>query len=231
MSRKLILFDFDGTIADTFPVFLSFAEREGFRFDKDEIETLRDLSMREAIGRIGIPAWKLPFVAGKFHRHFRRAVGSVLLVDGMSEAIRRLRQEGYALGIVTTNSRSNVIRILEREGMISCFDLVFSERNIFGKAGALGKIVRRFGIAPETAWYVGDEVRDMEAARAAGFSSVAVTWGFNSEKALRAAKADRIASSPTDMADPFLSFSERDPSLVGSEISGALPRKEYENIP
>jgi len=201
MSKKLILFDFDGTIADSYPIFLSFASREGFHFSEGEAGELRDLSMREVIEKLNIPAWRLPFFARRFHRYFRKAAQEVRLIDGIPSAIRKLNEEGYILGVVTTNSASNVRTVLRREELLSCFEYVFSERSIFGKARMFGRIVRRLGIPSETVWYVGDEVRDVEAAREAGLQSIAVTWGFNSDTALRAARPNRLASHPDELPD------------------------------
>lgn len=200
MSRKLIIFDFDGTIADTYPVFLTFASREGFVFDPGEAGALRDLSMREMVARLGIPAWKLPSFVRKFRRYFRRADGEIPLIDGMVDVIRRLHDEGHLLVILSTNDAANIRRILDRERLTGHFDIIRSERDIFGKARAIRRLVRKIGFAPTASWYVGDEIRDIEAARDAGVQSLAVTWGFNSETALRAAKPNRLAASPRELA-------------------------------
>lgn len=200
-SRKLILFDFDGTIADSFSTFLEFAGKEGFRFDAEKIDQLRDLSMREAILMVGLPVWKLPIAARKFHRYFAVESPKVRLIDGIKEAIIALHSDGCALGIVTTNDTANVKTVLAREGLSADFDSINSERSIFGKARTLKRIVRDLGIDPSTVWYVGDEVRDIEAAREAGLRSLSVTWGFNSAKALRLARPDHIVSHPDELID------------------------------
>ncbi len=176
MEQKLILFDFDGTIADVFPVFVSFAKEEGFHPAPGEVDELRNLSMREVVARLQIPTWKIPFFARKFHRYFEKVSGDVRLIDGMATAIQNLHGNGFTLGIATSNSASNVKKILNRENLSGCFDIIRSERNVFGKARTLIDIVRRFDVEPETVWYVGDEVRDVEAARKAGLKSVSVVW-------------------------------------------------------
>ena len=200
MSQKLVLFDFDGTIVDSFPVFLSFASREGYLFDEGEVGVFRDLSMKQVIDKLGIPAWKIPFFAKKFQHYFKKASADVRLVDGIGEAIRQLHEEGCILGIVTSNSKSNVEAILEREGVLFFFDHVFSEWNVFGKAGPLKRITRYLDVAENEAWYIGDEARDVEAAREAGIQSIAVTWGFNSESALRAMRPTFLASQPDELS-------------------------------
>ncbi|NTW13680.1 MAG: HAD-IA family hydrolase [Candidatus Moranbacteria bacterium] len=199
MSKKCIIFDLDGTIVDSMPILRSFVEHEGLLLDERDISALRDLPAGEALGRLGIGMWKLPYFAWRFRGYFRESLPKAVLISGIEEAVRRLYDEGHTLGVLTTNSRSNAIAVLERGGIGSRFSFVKSERNTFGKSKALRRIVNGYAMKPETVWYVGDEVRDMVAAREAGLRSLAVTWGFNSEKALRAANPDEIISRPDDL--------------------------------
>jgi phosphoglycolate phosphatase len=201
MGKQVIVFDFDGTIADTFPIFVEFARSEGFDFSPAETEGLRNLSMRDVITKLKLPTWKIPFLANKFHVYFQKASPKVPLFEGVADAIRKIYENGHVLAIVTSNSRSNVENLLDRDGIRDCFEIIHSERNLFGKARPLRKIMRRLQVEPEAAWYVGDEVRDVEAARGAGMRSVAVSWGFNSEVVLRAAHPDRIVASPQELPD------------------------------
>ncbi|MEI6650858.1 MAG: HAD hydrolase-like protein [Candidatus Moraniibacteriota bacterium] len=201
MQKSPIIFDFDGTIADTLPVFLEFARKEGVRFDGSDVAKWRDLSLRELIETLGIPRWKLPFIAWKFHRYFRKAAPQVRCKEGVIDVIRSLQQDGHILGIVTSNSRANVRTILSRENAVSCFSFVRSEWSVFGKARSLRRVVRRFGIGPDASWYVGDEVRDVEAARGAELRSAAVTWGFNSEKVLRSVTPDLVITEPRQLLE------------------------------
>lgn len=199
MQKSIILFDLDGTIVDSLPILRSFVEREGLSLDEREITTLRDLPARDALGKLGIGPWKLPFVVWRFRDYFQKSLPKADLIHGMVETVGALHDRGYTLGIVTTNSRSNAIKVLERGGIGPCFSFVKSEWNTFGKSKAMRRIVDGYGMKPEDAWYVGDEVRDTEAARDAGLRSIAVTWGFNSEKALRSAKPDGIVSCPDEL--------------------------------
>lgn len=72
MEKQVIFFDFDGTIADTFPIFVEFARSEGFDFSPAETEGLRNLSMRDVITKLKLPTWKIPFLANKFHGYFQK---------------------------------------------------------------------------------------------------------------------------------------------------------------
>lgn len=204
MGKQVIIFDFDGTIADTFPIFAEFVRSEGLDISPEETEGLRNLSMRDVIAKLRIPGWKIPFLTSKFHGYFHDKLANVPLFEGIPDVVRELHGNGCVLGIVTSNSRLNVENLLNRDGIRDCFEIIHSERSLFGKARPLRKIMRRLQVEPQTVWYVGDEVRDVEAARGAGMRSMAVSWGFNSELALRGAHPYRIATSPKDLPDLLL---------------------------
>ncbi len=200
MDKKVIIFDFDGTLADTFPVFVEFARGEGLDCGPEETEDLRNLSIRDVIAKLRIPTWKIPFLTAKFHGYFKKASPRVPLFKGIVDVIRDLRESGRILAIVTSNSRSNVENLLNRDGIRDCFDIIHSERSLFGKARPLRNIMRQLRALPNDAWYVGDEVRDVEAAREAGMQSLAVSWGFNSEAVLRASHPDSLAFEPSELS-------------------------------
>ncbi len=71
---------------------------------------------------------------------------------------------------------------------------------LFGKGRALRRIMRAERIRPAQVVYIGDEVRDMEAARSVGVTAVAATWGFQSEDVLRASGPAHVAASPGEVA-------------------------------
>lgn len=201
---RLAIFDFDGTLADSFPWFLgavnSAAERYRFRRIEDaDVERLRGLSAREMMVHLHVSAWKLPLVV----RHMR-AMASANLHHfkpfyGVLPLLHALADRGVALAVVTSNSRPNVERVLGPE---VCARVGFWEcgASVFGKAPRLRRVLARSRVAAADALCIGDEVRDADAARAAGIPFAAVTWGYTSEAALRAQNPAHVFSSVPDLA-------------------------------
>src|SRR3569623_2343063 len=100
MHNDLIVFDLDGTLADSFPFFVSvhnrLADRHGFRrIEPADIQSLRTLSAREVMRHVGLPRWKLPRVAGNFVHLMREA--DVRLFDGIGDALETLHRRGAAI--------------------------------------------------------------------------------------------------------------------------------------
>ena len=189
MPYSLLIFDLDGTLADSFPFFLrvhdDLAHRHGFRaIGDDDVEPLRRLTSREMLARSGLPAWRLPVVARDFIRHMHQSA-PVPLFDGVVTALLGLHQAGVRLAIVTSNSRANVERVLGPDLLLTCAH-VDCGASIFGKAARLRRVLRTLAIAPRDSLYIGDQTADAEAARAAGMDFGAVHWGYATPAALTA---------------------------------------------
>lgn len=203
MPYSLVIFDLDGTLADSFPWFRrhvnGVADRFGFRRIADEdVEGLRHADLRDIFIRLEVPAWKLPAIA----RHMRRLKGQHLkdipLFRGADAMLHTLAEAGFRLALVSSDSEANARRQLgQLAGLFSHFDCGAS---VFGKAAKFRRVVRRAGFKPEAVISIGDEVRDIEAARAAGIACGAVRWGFASAEALHACTPDLIFERMEDIA-------------------------------
>jgi phosphoglycolate phosphatase-like HAD superfamily hydrolase len=195
---KLVIFDFDGTLADTFPwfagIFNDVADRFGFaRHEPAAIERLRGLSGRELIRHLGIPAWKIPLIARHVRRLKSRDAASIRLFGGVPALLRRLNTAGAELAVVSSNAYPNVRTIMgaDNVSLVTQFECGAS---LFGKKSRFERVRRRSGLAPSEILCVGDEIRDAEAARTAGIPFGAVTWGFTTREALLAQRPAELFS-------------------------------------
>lgn len=188
MRYKLAIFDFDGTLADSFPflvsVFNDLAARHGFRkVEAHEVEGFRGYGARELMKRLGMPGWKLPIVAAHFTALMRDHIERIRLFDGVDAMLRRLAERGAALAIVSSNSEENVRAVLgaHNTALIREFECGAS---IFGKRARIRKVLRRTGIPGAEAIYIGDQVTDLLAAGGEKVAFGAVTWGYGTAASL-----------------------------------------------
>lgn len=205
MSYNLAIFDFDGTLANTVPWFAGVvnrvADRYGFkRVEKPDHETLRGYGPRRVLQALGVPLWKVPLIAYHLRALLARDIDQISLFDGVDTLLQTLSRESVLLAVVSSNSYDNVCRILgpENAAMIDTFACGVS---IFGKAVKLRGVLGSCGVPGSEAIYIGDEVRDIEAARAAGVASGAVSWGYNTVESLRACAPDEIFTSINEMVE------------------------------
>lgn len=109
-----------------------------------------------------------------------------------------LKKNNVKVDIVTSNSKENVLLFLE-QWHIKGIDFIFSAKNLFGKAKVIKNLITKHQLEKESVIYVGDEIRDIEAAHQAKIKIIAVDWGFNSKKRLAQAKPDLLISQPKEI--------------------------------
>ena len=188
-ATNLIIFDFDGTIADSLVIFIEATNRLAKDFGYLQVSSsqtthLRTLSLREMIQELGIPAWKLPFFLGRFRKELNQLMLELQLVNGIKEALFEIKHQGYRLGIVTSNSRQNVEKFLLLQELNHLFEFIYGGQVLSGKARALKKLIRLNRVNPQQLIFIGDEKSDVKAAKQVGLSSIAVSWGFNDRSVL-----------------------------------------------
>jgi phosphoglycolate phosphatase len=208
MRYALAIFDLDGTLADSLPWFRrhvnDVADRFGFRrIAEEEVASLRRASPREVLDRLDVPLWKVPRIA----RHLRRLKAAHLddipLFPGVGAMLRALKAGGLRLALVSSDHETNARRQLGAANAALLSDFACGA-SLFGKAAKFRRVVRRAGIPPARTIAIGDEVRDIEAARAAGVACGAVTWGYAAAETLRALEPDLMFERMEDIAPGLL---------------------------
>ena len=204
--RQAIIFDFDGTIADTMhaarEVLNEMSEDYGFaRISEDEVEGLRGHTVDSLVSHLGIKRRHVPMILAKGVKALRSRIRDTSPCKGMAEAIRAMRPHAKHFGILTSNSAENVRLFLEVHGLAEHFTFVSSVSKLKGKARYLKSIARTFSLLSSEMLYIGDEVRDVLASNKAAVPVVAVTWGFNSAEALKKAGPTYLALEPSDLIE------------------------------
>jgi phosphoglycolate phosphatase len=203
MTYRLAIFDFDGTLADSFPFFLSvfntIADRHGFkRIDTAQAARYRHYGTRQMMDLVGLPAWKLPIVSKTFIAMMKDGADRIPLFDGIADALRHLHAHGVRLAVVSSNSEHNVRTVLGAE-LAALVDRYECGMSIFGKASRIRAVIRQAGVVPGDAIYVGDQGTDADAARKAGVGFGAVHWGYAAIEALRGHDCMTEFATPADL--------------------------------
>ena len=199
LRYKLVVFDFDGTLADSFPFFLEvfdvLADAHGFkRLERENLEALRGYDTRRMMRHVGLPLWKAPRVAMHFKRLMGESIGRIRLFEGAAEALRELKRCGARLAVVSSNDSDNVRAVLGFD-LARLIDDYECGAAILGKRTRLRALVRQSGIARDAVLCIGDEVRDIDAAQAENLDTGAVTWGYATAQALFEARPSVVLSS------------------------------------
>ncbi len=207
-----ILLDLDGTVIDSVALI-----RESHRHAVREVLG-EDWPDDRLVANVGRPLQEQMRVFSPQHsdelyrvyREWNHANTSALLLayDGVEEALRELRDAGRRLGIVTSKSRDAVDLawgVLPRVGEL--FDVVIAADDTTRhkpRAEPILEALRRLGGTPARACYVGDAPFDIQAGRAAGVMTIAVTWGFFPPPDLVAEGPDRVVATPEELVSVCL---------------------------
>ena len=203
MTYKTLVFDFDGTIADTLGetrlIFNRLAPEYGIReVAEEELAQLRHMSLSALLDHLDIPKRRVPALIARGTGMMRGNITRLKMIEGMSEMLVELRRHVRSFGILTSNSTANVDLFLRTHGLRDQFDFISSTSKLTGKAKHLKAILKTFSLRPGELLYIGDELRDVKASQKAGIPIAAVTWGFNSRESLAASKPEYLFDRPVD---------------------------------
>jgi len=198
-----IIFDFDGVIGNTIDEIKNIVCElyEEFHQEKVSPEIIKKVIGRgvmEVIRELKVPLNKVPYFEKKVRKELVSRIGNIKIFDGIREVLKEIKKGGYTLGILSSNSQENIHYILKKNH-VDFFDFIYSGSSFFGKGKILAKLIKKKGLDPKKTVYIGDEIRDIQAAKQNKVDTIAVGWGYNHEKVLKKEKPDFFAKEPKDL--------------------------------
>ncbi len=202
-----LIFDFDGTLTDfrdhwglIQQIINTVLARHGIAsIPPEEFKHMRDHSLWHIVRQAGIPFYKLPVVLRQVQQDLREQLPLPHLYPGIQDVLKQLHNSGVQIGIVTSNVQTVVDRFLAQNDLTDNMAFSHASSNVFGKHRELRKILRQYSLNPQDVWYIGDEIRDIKAARKAGIKIASVVWGLNTQQALARYQPDRILHKPEEL--------------------------------
>jgi phosphoglycolate phosphatase len=198
MAFRHFIFDFDGTLADSadwvMSTFNDVAKRHGFRNVSDEeLQMLRGKPNREIVKYLGVPAWKLPMIATDMRKRIAADIDKIRPFPGVQALLTGLAGRDAYITVVTSNSEANVRGVLgpETARYVHQFECGAS---LFGKASKFKHAIKTSGIPLAQTLCVGDETRDIDAAKEIGVACAAVLWGYATPEVLKAHTPDYVCA-------------------------------------
>ena len=206
-KKDYLIFDFDGTIAESFKTILKILRSisKDFGIDKitdRDIKKFKEKGVSQSIRDLKIPLIKIPVIAKKVKEKLNKDIINLNSFSGLKEVLLELKKRKYNLGILTSNSKDNVEKFLKRNDL-DLFEFIYSDSSLFGKDKVLKNLLRKQNIKPSEVIYFGDEIRDIQAAIKLNVKIVAVSWGFNTKKALEKYKPTYLVEKPSEILTLF----------------------------
>ncbi len=212
LAPRAVLFDLDGTLADTAPDLAAAVNllRTERGLEPTPYAILRPTASAGARGMIGAAFGLTPADEGyeelrlQWFANYQAAMAvHSTLFGGVAELLSGISQAGMAWGIVTNKPARFTEPLVPLIGLAHAGCIVSGDTTGHAKPhpAPLLEGARRLGVAPEQCWYVGDDLRDIEAGRAAGMITVACAWGYCGAVEPAAWGADYLLDTPTDLLD------------------------------
>ncbi|MFZ7134648.1 MAG: HAD-IA family hydrolase [Eubacteriales bacterium] len=203
MHLKCIIFDFDGTLADTeehtFRIFNKLAEKHNYKIiSSEDLHEIKHLNFMEILKRIGIPYAKLPKIMKEGQKLLKEDMEDIQpFQNDIKDVIDKIHEKVLIMGVITSNTKKNVVRFLLNYD-IKAFDFIISSP-LLSKEKKMNAIAKKYHLNKDEILYVGDEIRDIEACKKAKIKCAAVTWGYNVEETLKREEPDYIINKLEDL--------------------------------
>ncbi|HVT62407.1 MAG TPA: HAD-IA family hydrolase, partial [Legionellaceae bacterium] len=163
------------------------------------IDQLKEIEARALLNKLHIPMFKIPFILRQAKRLMHKEMLYLKPFPMIPNMLSSLHQMGFHLSIVSSNSEENISKWLKQHDIFSYFHFIHNAPQYFGKSSALKSTIKKYQLDKKKVLYIGDEVRDIEAAKRSGMLSLGVTWGYNNERIIRKSQPHFIASTPDEI--------------------------------
>lgn len=199
---KTVIFDFDGTLVDSFKVAIEVAHELTGRstlVQPEEIVRLRKLRLLDVAKELKLPRWQWPFLLLRGRRMMAKRLDEVLPFPGMPELVQELHSSGYNLLVMSSNSQTNVQRVLNARSLSQYFTYIKGGIGLLGKSKGLRELMEQQKLELADCIYIGDEPRDIEGSKKIGMPCISVTWGFNARELLNDHQPLAIVDTPEEL--------------------------------
>ena len=202
-----VIFDFDGTIADSYHFISRYLVKNinnwGVEKNITNIDEayLKTLSIKEILQYLKIPKRKVPLIIFQVRQEIKKNMDQILPISNILITLKTLKENRIKLFILSTNSKENINLFLKFNKSEALFDHIYSDKSFFSKEKKLKKIMKKHNMIPGCTFYIGDESRDVHAAKCSKIKSIAVTWGFESQENLIRCRPDHIINKPCELLE------------------------------
>ncbi|MFO0813374.1 MAG: HAD-IA family hydrolase [Gemmatales bacterium] len=215
MPYRLVLWDFDGTLADSMAISLTIINRLALQYRFKPITdpySVRKMTVRKFMKEHKIGFLKLPRITKAFQQALRQEIEKVPLYPGLIRVLKQTHAAGVRHAILSSNSPENIQAFLLTHGITEYFEFTAGCFKLLGKARGIKRVIKQHKIPKKEVLYVGDEVRDVAAAHKAGIDVAAVSWGINDWNTLAAEEPTHQVATPEELL--VVATSNKTPSNV-----------------
>lgn len=206
VTSKNLIFDFDGTLADSLQLYLDILYRgrtsSPSPVTEEQLARLKQTPLLRMVGQLDVPPFSRMRLLWHRWRHVTKRVGEVQPFNGIPQAIKTLHKDGHKLFVLSSNFEKNVQAFLRAHKLDEYFSGVY-HTNVLIKRRGLSKLVKKEQLDKHHTFYIANEPLDMRAASNAGIRGIAVLWSGQATLAMANEKPFAIVKDPNELMRLF----------------------------
>lgn len=200
-KKNIIIFDFDGVLADSFktfyPLLRDSMNRAGLSLSQNQYRDFFIGNVHQSIKDFTKTQKRyltvMNFRSSNYDEYYNNKLHKAKLFPKALKFLKNLSKD-YILTIASSGQEDNIKNLLERNNLKNLFNLILAN-SATSKAGMIKKIINKFKTTPQKTIMITDTVGDLRVAKKIGLKTIAVTWGFHSAKKLELANPNHLATS------------------------------------
>jgi phosphoglycolate phosphatase len=202
----IILFDFDGVLADTIGDILEFAREAcaqmGFERNPKpaDLDALENMSFVDFGRRLDVPPEFIDEFVDRCLQMFNQKPHPPKIFEGMGRVVAEAAEHN-TLAIITGNTTPTVEAFLEEYGLREHITTVIGVEQKVSRSEKIKTALMELGRTEESVYLIGDSRSDIRAARETGVKNIAVGWGHQSPSRLMTANPDYLVNSPQELSE------------------------------
>jgi phosphoglycolate phosphatase len=197
-NKKLVIFDFDGVLADT--------EEFCFKIHKDfngnltweKFQGFADGNFHEGMDKaVKEEAYIIP---PDFYKLYEKNISVITIHDIIRDTIFQLKGK-YILSIISSTSSSYISIFLKKEKVLDCFSDILGHDVHTSKIVKMNNLLEKYKINPKEAIFITDSLGDILEANECNINSIGVTWGIHERKTLERGNPIAIINDPRNLLE------------------------------
>lgn len=202
----LIIFDFDGVLADTLSDMIRFAQETcdelgvNHNVTHEDLNSLEVMSFAEYGRNCEVPENLLDEFVKRCLKRFAEKQSPPEIFKGMDSAVRELSQKNI-IAVISGNTKQNIDAFLSKHNLRNYVREIYGVDMPGSKVEKISFARNQFSAEKEATFMVGDSLSDVRAAQEASIKSIAVSWGHQTAERLLTAKPDYLVRSPQELLD------------------------------
>jgi phosphoglycolate phosphatase len=195
MKTKLVIFDFDGVIVDTMPIWFEINKKTNPNFTYEQFQKM---AHGNSVHAFQSGNYENFVVNPDSHAEYAARLEQIEPRIEIENAIRSLSAK-YILIIISSGSELNITNFIQKAGLSDCFSDILGFQTHANKTEKIKIILEKHNIDPKDAVFVTDALGDVIEGKEAGVHVVGETWGIHDRETLELGKPEIIIDDPKDL--------------------------------